>query len=158
MAKKKETPRVFISYSHDSEEHRDKVLSLSNKLLNDGVDCWIDQYEISPEEGWPNWCLNQIEKSDFTLVICTKTYYDRFRRKAKKNIGQGVKFEGHIIIQDIYDNDSLNKKFIPVCFDEKNKKNVPECIRGGTVYELLNENSYVMLYRHITNQPLVNVV
>jgi len=36
--------KVFISYSHDSEEHRQRVLEFSDQLRDDGVDCWLDQY------------------------------------------------------------------------------------------------------------------
>lgn len=39
--------KVFISYSHDSPEHKDRVLALSDRLRADGVDCYIDQYEQS---------------------------------------------------------------------------------------------------------------
>jgi SEFIR domain len=61
-------PRVFISYSHDSREHIDRVLALSNRLRADGIDCHIDQYEESPSEGWPRWMVNQIEDASFVLV------------------------------------------------------------------------------------------
>jgi hypothetical protein len=44
-------PRVFISYTHDSPEHKDRILALSDRLRQEGVDCSIDQYEQSPEEG-----------------------------------------------------------------------------------------------------------
>jgi SEFIR domain len=47
------TPRVFISYSHDSPEHQDRVLALADQLCADGVDASIDQYEMSPPERWP---------------------------------------------------------------------------------------------------------
>ena len=46
-----EVPKVFISYSHDSKEHAERVLSLSDRLRRDGVDSQIDQYELSPPEG-----------------------------------------------------------------------------------------------------------
>ena len=47
-------PKVFISYSHDSSEHKEQVLELSDRLRNDGIDCNIDQYEeFSPPEAWP---------------------------------------------------------------------------------------------------------
>ena len=49
-------PKVFISYSHDSEAHEDRVLDLANRLREDGIDAEIDQYETSPPEGWPAWC------------------------------------------------------------------------------------------------------
>jgi tetratricopeptide (TPR) repeat protein len=57
-------PKVFISYSHDSLEHRDRVWALSNRLRRGGIDCQIDQYEESPEKGWPQWCDDQIEEAE----------------------------------------------------------------------------------------------
>jgi hypothetical protein len=44
-------PTVFISYSHDSPEHVDRVLAFANQLRRDGIDCTLDQYETSPPEG-----------------------------------------------------------------------------------------------------------
>jgi hypothetical protein len=49
-------PRVFISYSHESEEHADRVLALADRLRAEGIEATLDQYEISPDEGWPMWC------------------------------------------------------------------------------------------------------
>ena len=46
-------PKVFISYSHDDEQHEQRVLQLASRLRNDGVDAEIDQYEDAPKEGWP---------------------------------------------------------------------------------------------------------
>src|SRR6516165_200094 len=57
----------------------DRVLALSNRLRQDGIDCHIDQYEQSPEEGWPQWCARQVERSKFVLVACTQTYLRRFK-------------------------------------------------------------------------------
>ncbi|MEH2248567.1 SEFIR domain-containing protein [Nostoc sp.] len=42
-----DAPKVFISYSHDSPEHKNQVLILANRLRTEGVDCNIDQYEES---------------------------------------------------------------------------------------------------------------
>src|SRR5438105_14560918 len=67
-------PRVLISYSHDSPEHKDRILALSDRLRAEGIDCSIDQYEESPSEGWPRWCEKQVEQSEFVLVACTETY------------------------------------------------------------------------------------
>ena len=40
-----EAPRVFISYSHDTEAHRDKVLAFADRLCrDDGIDVSLDQY------------------------------------------------------------------------------------------------------------------
>jgi hypothetical protein len=53
--------RVFISYSHDSAAHKDRVWDLCERLRNDGIDCRIDQHEFSPAEGWPRWCRSQVQ-------------------------------------------------------------------------------------------------
>jgi hypothetical protein len=78
-----EHTQVFISYSHDSREHMDRVLTLSNRLDAGGIDCHIDQYEESPAEGWPRWMVDQIEDVNSVLVVCTETYEGRFRGRDK---------------------------------------------------------------------------
>ena len=39
-----DAPRVFISYSHDSEEHADRVLALADALCDGGIDVILDRY------------------------------------------------------------------------------------------------------------------
>jgi hypothetical protein len=33
-------PRLFISYSHDSREHQDRVRGLADRLRANGIDAW----------------------------------------------------------------------------------------------------------------------
>lgn len=35
-------PKVFISYSHDTVEHQERVLGLADRLRADGIDAEID--------------------------------------------------------------------------------------------------------------------
>ena len=70
-------PKVFLSYSHDSPTHNDRVLALANRLRSDGIDCVIDQFQPSPPEGWLRWMNNQIENADIVLCGCTPTYCRR---------------------------------------------------------------------------------
>ena len=84
-------PIVFISYSHDSDDHREKVLALSERLRKDGIDTRLDQYvNGTSEEGWPRWMLNQVDEANFVLAICTKLYYDRFRGKEESGKRRGL--------------------------------------------------------------------
>lgn len=46
MPNSQNNPKVFISYSHDSEEHKDRVLALSDRLRADGIDCIIDSMKL----------------------------------------------------------------------------------------------------------------
>jgi tetratricopeptide (TPR) repeat protein len=146
-----ETCRVFISYSHDSPSHRDRILSLSNRLRTEGIDCRIDQYEESPEEGWPTWCDRQVEESNFVLVACTEIYLRRFKKREAHGTGLGATWEGHIITQELYESQGRNSKFIPIIFLDTNAQFVPTILRSATRYSLPGE--YDRLYRRLTGQP-----
>lgn len=137
-------PIVFISYSHDDEEHQDKVLEFSNKLRGEGIDCVLDQYEESPPEGWPKWMDRGIRKSEFVLLICTETFYNRLA--GEDSNGKGVQWESTIIYQHLYKNIENNTKFIPVVFKDKNIEFIPEPIQGVTYYDVSNKEGYDKLY------------
>jgi hypothetical protein len=129
-------PSVFISYSQDSDEHKDRVLELANRLRADGIDATIDQYETSPAEGWPKWMDRHIAKGDFVLVVCTETYYRRVMGDEEKGKGRGIKWESTITFQHLYDNDSLNIRFIPVLFDGGKTENTPTPIKKSSFFIL----------------------
>lgn len=155
MAKKegKENPAVFISYSHDSPEHADKILTFSNRLRSEGIDTVLDQYEESPPEGWPMWMDRQIKAADFVLMICTEIYYKRVMGEEESGIGLGVKWEGNLIYQPIYNADTKNTKFIPVLVDGSKTDCIPTPMQGATHYKVETSQGYEELYRRLTHQP-----
>ena len=146
-------PKVFISYSHDTRDHMDRILALSNQLRGDGVDCQIDQYQESPPIGWPRWCEKQTRESEFVLVACTETYLRRFSGDETPGEGKGVTWEGYIITQDLYDSQGTNDKFIPITFAHADATTVPSTLRGAARYDL--PDAYEALYRSLTHQPLI---
>jgi len=78
--------KVFISYSHDSAEHSERVLRFANALRSHGVDAELDRYQVRPPKGWPHWCEEQLrpENSDFVLMVCTETYLQRVQDKVAR--------------------------------------------------------------------------
>jgi SEFIR domain/WD domain, G-beta repeat len=144
--------QVFISYSHDSSEHVNRVGELCDRLRVQGIDCHIDQYEPSPAEGWPLWTQNQIEKADFVLVVCTQIYNRRLSGKEKLGQGNGAKWEGELIVQEIY-NSRTNKKFIPIIFSDSDRSHIPSFLQRFTVFNLATAQGYDELYRKLTDQP-----
>jgi hypothetical protein len=110
-------PRVFISYSHDSPEHAQHVLELAERLRKDGVDAQLDQYVAgTPAEGWPRWMLDRLDWADFVLLVCTEIYYRRFRGHEQAEEGRGVEWEGALVTNELYNDRSLTKKFVPTLF------------------------------------------
>lgn len=143
---------VFISYSHDSEEHVTRVRELSDRLRGEGVDCVLDQYEVCPPEGWQRWMDVKIRDSQFVLLICSDVYYNRVMGQEKSGKGLGVKWEGNLIYQHLYHSDSLNTKFIPVIFTDGHTNHIPTPLLGATRYCLATKSGYQDLYRRLTNQ------
>lgn len=129
-------PRVFISYSHDSSDHEASVLELAQHLRADGIDCWIDRFESSPAAGFPRWMQQQIGLADYVLLICTATYRKRFDGAEQAGKGLGATFEGHLIVQEVYDAGSRNDRFVPVLLPGAGPHDVPAVVRGSKWYEL----------------------
>ena len=92
MSPSKAPPKVFISYSHDSPEHMERVLQLANRLQVDGIDAVLDQYEGVPGEGWPAWMEKKSREADFILVICSATYLRGSMRKPNRCTGGRSRF------------------------------------------------------------------
>jgi hypothetical protein len=111
----KAPPRVFVSYSHDSPVHAQHVLDLAERLRKDGIDAWLDQYVVgTPAAGWPRWMLDRLDWADFVLVVCTGTYYRRFRGHEEPGKGKGADWEGKLITTEMYEAKSTTTKFAPV--------------------------------------------
>src|SRR5659263_59872 len=148
-------PKVFISYSHDSEEHKDRALALSDRLRADGIECIIDQYETSPPEGWAQWMIKQVKKANFVLIVCTETYQLRFEGEEEPEKGKGAIWAGVIITQQIYEAQARNEKFIPVIFTAEDETHIPTILRSATYYLPNTEKAYESLKRHLTNHPFI---
>ncbi len=148
-----DSPKVFISYSHDSEQHKELILALADRLRREGVDCMIDQYINGfPPENWQRWMETQIENSDFVLVVCTPRYLKRYRGLDDDG-GRGATFEGVVISQTLYDTYCRNTKFVPVLPDDGDFDNVPLPLKGFSAFKV--KADYEGLYRYLTGQPLV---
>lgn len=146
--------KTFISYSHDSDGHKHLVLNLANQLRTQGINCIIDQYEESPEEGWIKWMEISIMTSSYVLVGCTKGYLDKFN--SCNTIGsKGVKWEGAIINQEIYDNEGRNRRFIPIIFRKEDAVYIPQVLKPYTYYDVTDKEDYEKLYRRLTRQPSI---
>jgi hypothetical protein len=144
---------VFVSYSWDSEEHTRAVLALSNRLRGEGIDCVLDQYEVSPPEGWPRWMDRKISSASLVLVVCTETYLARINGEDAPDTGLGVKWEGGIIYQHLYNQGANNSKFIPVLMKASHKTFIPVPLQGASYFAIDTEAGYQRLYNRLLGIP-----
>ena|ERR1035437_610046 len=141
-----DNPKVFISYSHDSIEHGNAIWTLAEKLRNEGVDCILDQYETSPPQGWPRWMDKQIRDADYVLMVCTENYYKRVMGEEKPGTGLGIRWEGNLIYQHLYNSGSVNSRFIPVLVKGGQFSHIPTPLQGATHYQVSENAEFDRLY------------
>ena len=56
------TPKVFISYSREEKEHELWVKELADKLISDGIDASVDQYDLQLGNRRPQFIVNSSKK------------------------------------------------------------------------------------------------
>ena len=147
-------PTAFISYSHETPEHNERVEQLAIRLRADGIDCEIDSFQFSPPEGWPSWMLRQLQGCDFCIVVCTETYARRAAGQDASGAGKGVMWEARGLRQILYES-GRNDGVIPIVFDLADVNYIPLELKNATYYDLSAADGYTRLYRALTHQPLV---
>lgn len=76
-------PRVFISYSHDSADHKRWVLNFATTMRHRGIDAVLDQWDLKPGDDLPHFMETELAQCDYAIMICTERYVD------KANSGEG---------------------------------------------------------------------
>lgn len=143
-------PQVFISYSHTSPEHKKKVLSLSRRMMADGIDVILDQWELYPGHDQYDF-MEKIAKDaaiDKILIICDRGYKD----KAENSKG-GVGVEEQIIRPEIYRH-TKQGKYIPVLFekDEKGEPLLPVFLRSRVYIDLAEKSVFSTHYEDLVRE------
>jgi TIR domain len=101
-------PTAFISYSHDSQEHKRWVLEFATRLRSNGVDATLDQWELGPGSDLPHFMEQAIVNASRILMVCTARYVE----KANRGTG-GVGYEKMIVTADLLQRIGSNR-VIPI--------------------------------------------
>ncbi len=129
------TPKVFVSYSHDSQEHKKWVLDLATRLRNSGVDAIIDQWELRPGDDLPHFMETHLADSDYVVMVCTDIYVE----KANEGTG-GVGYEKMIITADLLSSIDSNK-VVPV-IRQFGTHNVPTFLKTKLFVNFSKDDDY----------------
>lgn len=66
------SPSVFVSYAHDSPQHKADVRALCLLLAADGIAPALDQFWLTERQDWYVWAIQQIKRADFVLVVASE--------------------------------------------------------------------------------------
>jgi len=144
-------PRVFISYSHDSAEHKKWVLEFATTLRNRGVDAILDQWDLKPGADLPEFMEQSLMAADWAVMVCTKRYIQ------KANAGEGgVGYETMIMTASSLKKISENK-IIPI-IREMGTPATPTFLATKLYIDFSKDSDIEFalddLLRHLLNAPL----
>lgn len=146
-----EAPIVFISYSHDSPEHKAWVLRLATDLRKNGVDATLDQWDLAPGQDTAAFMHRGITASSRVILVCTDVYV----RKAELGSG-GVGYERLIVTAELVQNIDT-KKFIPVVRNNSGTNKVPTFLGPRLYIDFSSDGEYGVkldqLLREILGAP-----
>ncbi len=104
-----EHPKLFISYSHDNEEHKRWVLKLATDLRQHmGVDVVLDQWDLRIGSDLSLFMEQGLSAAALVMCVCSDDYV----RKANAGIG-GSGYEKMILTQPLLRNTNI-EYIIPV--------------------------------------------
>ncbi len=147
-----ETPRVFISYSHDSPEHLRWVSEFATRLRYNFVDVIPD---VISDQWPPNLDQNLIQlmkssfrDSDIILVICTDSYV------SKANEGEGgVGYEPTIITNRVFE-DLVTNKFIPIIRQTEWEDKTPEFLKERVYVDFTDDTQFDEKFKELLHERL----
>ncbi len=85
-------PRVFISYSWDSPEHKLWVESFAQELRKAGIDARLDAWR-DESQSIDDFMMIELERADYVLAICTPEYKRKIIDNAEGTVQTASGFE-----------------------------------------------------------------
>ncbi len=141
-------PSCFISYSWETDDHKDWVRGLASELQRNGVVTLLDQWDAHPGIDLPSYMETSIRDSDFVLLICTPI----FAQKANSGKG-GVGYEKSIVTGEIFANTPSPTKFVPLLRRGTQSESLPSYLKARVYIDFRDENAFDSsledLLRHI---------
>lgn len=144
-------PKAFISYSHDSQEHKKWVLDFATRLRNSGIDAILDQWELKAGDDLPHFMEKHLVSADRVLMVCTERYVE------KANTGSGgVGYEKMIVTADLLKTIDSNK-VIPIV-RQSGSHLVPTFLKSKLFLDFSRDDqvefAFDELIRTLQNAPL----
>ncbi|MER6667667.1 SEFIR domain-containing protein [Amycolatopsis japonica] len=122
-----EPPHVFVTYAHDSPEHKERVRHFADFLHGRiGLEVHLDQWDDGERRDWSLWALKHLDTANFVVVIASPDYKRRAEGNAAFDEGRGSQFEAARIRDRLTrDLGGEIKRILPVVFPQQSVDDIP---------------------------------
>jgi hypothetical protein len=148
-------PQVFISYSHDSDEHKNWIIQLATRLRSNGVDIILDAWNTKLGSDLASFMEQGLSNSQRVICVCSDNYL------IKANGGKGgAGYEKQIMTSELVIDQNTNW-IIPLIVNNSSNKKTPTFL-GARKYisfeePKLYEAKYEELLRDILEEPVLPI-
>jgi hypothetical protein len=154
-------PRVFVSYSHDDEQHKTLVRRFAEFLHKHvGLEVHLDQWADGARIDWSKWALRQLKAADYTLAIASPVYRRRTDGDGSPRVGWGSHFEGAVLRDQLSsDIDEYTARILPVVLPGRAVDEIPQFLSpySATHFRIrqftVSDDGVRSLVRAIARQP-----
>lgn len=134
---------VFVSYSHDNEDHMNWVIKLSTHLRSHGVNIILDQWDLRLGDDLPFFMEQGLSASHLVLCICSETYV-----KKSNGMNGGVGFEKMILSSYMLKQSDINY-IIPVIRNNNTDEKVPKYLSSKLYIDFSNDAQFYSKYQEL---------
>jgi hypothetical protein len=120
-----DAPSVFVSYAHDSVEHKGLVRHFCTLLQSQGVRVCLDQWDDDGRKDWSSWAMENLDH-DFVLVIASPDYQRRAEGRTPPHEGRGTQWESAILRDRLtQDRPYWTRRILPVVLPGRAVSEIP---------------------------------
>lgn len=132
------SPRVFVSYSHDSTEHSDWVRKLANDLRERGIDTFLDVWDLRPGDNFVERIQSAVESAEYCIAICSP----RYREVAERRRRDGIGYE-QALIQDVAESKPPNQPWVlPILRSGHGREAIPDWLMNRMYVDFTDDYLY----------------
>jgi hypothetical protein len=127
------SPSVFVSYAHDSPQHKADVRALCTLLATAEIAPAFDQFWLTERQDWYLWAIQQIKTADFILVVASERC---------RIVGDGENAPGDnkglasemALLRELYNSDreNMTKRVLPVVLPGHSPDEIPLFLQPWT--------------------------
>jgi hypothetical protein len=151
-------PKVFISYTHDSDQHCQQVRGFATLLVDSGIDVELDQWATGPRQDWQAWATRGMTESDYVVVIASEGYRRMGDGNGPGDLNLGGQSEA-ALLRDLLQGSrrTWTSKILPVVLPGQGIEGIPLFLQPHAAdrypVDSLTRESAEDLLRTITRQP-----